>query len=111
MTNSRYRYTGPLTGVTLRGGREVMLCPGAVLELPSRHPYVARLIARGLLTVEKLEAPRAPEKPTPTDERGEPDPWELSPASQSTAQNESTWSNASKKNKTRNSNVKPSEER
>lgn len=44
-----YRYSGPLSGVTLED-REAMLHPGAEVPLPADNPYVKALVAKGLLT-------------------------------------------------------------
>lgn len=61
MTEKTYRYSGPMSGVTLREGkkktREVMLIPGKTVQLPSGNPHVQALVARGHLTE---EAPKAP---------------------------------------------------
>lgn len=63
--DTNYRYGGPLSGVTLDGGREVMLHPGAVIALPADNDYVTTLVAQGLLTeVAAAEAP-LPEPPKP----------------------------------------------
>ncbi|MDA8428192.1 MAG: hypothetical protein M0T70_02950 [Geobacteraceae bacterium] len=45
-----YTYSGPLSGVTLEDGREVMLHPGAEVPLPADNPYVKALVAQQLLT-------------------------------------------------------------
>lgn len=52
----RYRYTGPLSGVTV-GDREVLLHPGAVVELDPENAYTATLLALGHLTEEPEAAP------------------------------------------------------
>jgi hypothetical protein len=56
MTDQKYIYRGPLTGVTIRTGegkqrktRDVTLIDGAEVELPPDHPYVKRLAALGRL--------------------------------------------------------------
>lgn len=41
----KYRYSGPLSGVTLDDGREVMLHPGSAVELPPEHEYTQTLLA------------------------------------------------------------------
>lgn len=49
----KYRYSGPVSGVTLIEGeksQEVMLFPGAEVELPEGHEYVQTLQALGYLT-------------------------------------------------------------
>jgi len=45
-----YVYEGPISSVTLPGGRDVMLHPGQSVALPAENPYVATLAARGHLT-------------------------------------------------------------
>lgn len=57
-----YRYTGPISGVTLADGQEVMLCPGADVTLPAAHDYTRTLLALGHLT------PQVQAMPTPTQE-------------------------------------------
>lgn len=52
---NRYRYGGPPSGVTI-GDREVLLHPGAVVELDPAHPYTATLLALGHLTGEPAPA-------------------------------------------------------
>jgi len=47
---SKYRYSGPPSGVTLGDGSEVMLFPGSDVELPEAHEYTATLVALGHLT-------------------------------------------------------------
>ena len=47
----KYRYSGPLSGVTLDNGQEGMLCPGADVELPPAHDYTQTLLALGHLAV------------------------------------------------------------
>lgn len=47
----RYRYQGPLSAVTLAGGRDVLLSPGAEVTLPDDNAYVAALVARKHLTL------------------------------------------------------------
>ena len=49
-TDTQYRYSGPLTGVTLDDGREVMLHPGSEIPLPADNEYVKTLVAQKLLT-------------------------------------------------------------
>ena len=46
----KYRYSGPLSGVTLDSGDEVMLHPGAEVDLPQGHDYTQTLKALGHLT-------------------------------------------------------------
>ena len=45
-----YTYTGPLSGVTLPDGTEVLLYPGATVSLPASNEYVATLVALGYAT-------------------------------------------------------------
>ncbi|AOJ06382.1 hypothetical protein [Burkholderia mayonis] len=48
----KYLYSGPISGVSLQDGtevREVMLHPGAQVELPEQHEYTQTLIALGHL--------------------------------------------------------------
>lgn len=59
---TKYQYDGPISGVTLADGQEVMLCPGTEVELPAAHDYTQTLLALGHLT------PLVPAKPTPTKE-------------------------------------------
>ena len=46
----KYRYSGPLSSVTLDNGDEVMLHPGAEVDLPEGHDYTKTLQALGHLT-------------------------------------------------------------
>lgn len=43
-------YTGPLSGVSLKDAGDVMLIPGAIVQLPAGHEYTARLVRKGWLT-------------------------------------------------------------
>lgn len=54
----RYRYTGPLSGVSLREHGDVLLIPGAVVELPAGHVYTERLARKGWLS-EVAPTPKA----------------------------------------------------
>lgn len=45
----KYQYSGPMSGVTLADGQEVMLCPGSEVELPEAHDYTQTLLALGHL--------------------------------------------------------------
>lgn len=47
---TRYRYDGPVSSVTLPGGLDVNLHPGAEVELPEDNDYVGVLMAKGFLT-------------------------------------------------------------
>ena len=44
-----YKYTGPLSGVTLSDGTEIMLHPGKDVDLPEDEAYVKTLKARGYI--------------------------------------------------------------
>lgn len=46
----KYLYTGPMSGVTLGDGQEVMLFPNTEVELPDDHEYTQTLKALGHLT-------------------------------------------------------------
>lgn len=50
MQAGQYRYAGPMSGVTLADGQQVMLCPGGVVTLPAAHDYTRTLLALGHLT-------------------------------------------------------------
>jgi hypothetical protein len=52
MTDRNYIYSGPLSGVTLAGGREIMLRPGKSVVMPDDSPYTQRLQARGFLELQ-----------------------------------------------------------
>ena len=43
----KYQYTGPMSGVTLGDGQEVMLFPNTEVELPDDHEYTQTLKALG----------------------------------------------------------------
>lgn len=68
-----YPKTAPAASVTLRlkdgTERDVYFHPGRSVELPEDHPYVTRLLARGLLEHAPAPAPtpvaRAAKTPTP----------------------------------------------
>jgi hypothetical protein len=60
----KYDYNGPLSGVSLKGHGDVMLTPGATVELPEGHLYTNRLIKRGWLTLASAEADSKPTKTT-----------------------------------------------
>lgn len=50
-----YKYSGPLSGVTLKDGKavkEIMLHDGAVVDLPEDNEYTRTLLALGHLTPE-----------------------------------------------------------
>lgn len=44
-----YIYSGPLSGVSLKGHGDIMLHPGSKVELPEDHEYTARLVRKGWL--------------------------------------------------------------
>jgi hypothetical protein len=52
----KYHYTGPVSGVTLADGAEILLMPGAQVELPAAHEYTATLLALGHLAPVQSEA-------------------------------------------------------
>ncbi|MFN3437796.1 MAG: hypothetical protein ACK41V_08900 [Acidovorax sp.] len=64
---SPYTYSGPLSGVTLADGKEVVLIPGATVHLPADHDYTRTLIARKhLVPVPSVpQAPKAARAPKP----------------------------------------------
>lgn len=62
---TEYIYTGPLSGVSLKGHGDVMLNPGGVVRLPGNHEYTARLIKRGWLAPAQKE-----QEPIPATETG-----------------------------------------
>jgi len=45
MAERKYLYTGPMTGVTLGDGREILLYPGKETTLPDDNEYVKTLVA------------------------------------------------------------------
>lgn len=53
--DTKYRYSGPLSGVTLDDGREVMLHSGMEIQLPTGNGYVKTLVAQGFLTEVQTE--------------------------------------------------------
>lgn len=55
----RYRYTGPMTAMTLKDGRDVILSPGTLVELPENADVTATLVALGRLAPE-TDAPEPP---------------------------------------------------
>lgn len=44
-----YIYTGPLSGISLKGHGDIMLIPGATVALPDGHTYTQRLGRKGWL--------------------------------------------------------------
>jgi len=60
----KFIYTGPLSGVTLADGQEVLLHPDAEVELPEDNPYVQTLQALEHLT--PVPAPAASAKTSKT---------------------------------------------
>ena len=56
----KYSYKGPISGVTLADGKEVMLLPGKEVELDAAHPYTKTLLALGHLVL--VAAPKAKAK-------------------------------------------------
>ncbi|WP_298438062.1 hypothetical protein [Geobacter sp.] len=69
--DTNYRYGGPLSGVTLDDGREVMLHPGAEVLLPADNDYVKTLVAQGFLT-EVAEQSAQPSPPALSPREREP---------------------------------------
>ena len=67
----KYRYTGPLTAVTLPGVGSRTLSPGAEVELPAENSYVRSLVARQHLFELPADVSPAPAKPQarPTNEK------------------------------------------
>lgn len=61
--DTNYRYSGPLSGVTLDDGREVMLHPSSEIPLPADNDYVKTLVAQGFLT--EVQIKETPEPPKP----------------------------------------------
>jgi hypothetical protein len=59
---TRYRYDGPVSSVTLSGGLDVNLHPGAEVELPEDNDYVGGLVAKGFLTPLPKTAPKPSKK-------------------------------------------------
>ena len=53
---AKYLYSGPLSGVTLDNGKEVMLHPGEEVQLPVDNSYVKSLVVQRLLTEASPEA-------------------------------------------------------
>ena len=58
MADTKYTYSGPVSGVTLKLGegtdapeRDVQFSDGCVVELPADHPYVQCMVAQGRLVV------------------------------------------------------------
>ena len=58
----KYRYSGPLSGVTLDDGREVMLHPGREVELPPEHEYTQTLLALNYLSPLPASPAQPPKK-------------------------------------------------
>lgn len=54
-----YTYSGPLSGVTLDDGREVLLHPDSTVEMPEENEYVKTLEALGYLTEVITSVPAA----------------------------------------------------
>ncbi len=62
MSMKTFRYLGPDTAVTFRGGQRVRLLNGHNAELPEESKFVRDLLARKML--EAVEAPSSPEPKT-----------------------------------------------
>lgn len=61
----RFSYSGPISGMTLPGGKHVVLHPGAELELDADLAFVKSLVTRKHLT-EVASAPKS-KRPAPAD--------------------------------------------
>lgn len=55
----KFIYSGPLSGVTLADGQEVLLHPDTEVELPEDNPYVQTLQALEHLTPVPVATPKA----------------------------------------------------
>jgi hypothetical protein len=64
VSDRKYLYQGPPSGVTLKDGREVLLWPGVEVTLPSDNRYVQRLVAKKLLA-----EPVAEQRPARTQQK------------------------------------------
>ena len=60
---TRYLYRGPMSGATLRGGREVLLHDGKPVDLPADNSWVRDLVVRGHLVEIKAIPPSEPAPP------------------------------------------------
>lgn len=69
MNDSRYAYHGAQTAITLSDGRDVMLFPGAEVDLPANDPFVSSLEQQQLL----VAVPPASEPPRPRTRRAADD--------------------------------------
>lgn len=75
VADKKYTYTGPLSGVTLPDGRDVILAPGKVVTLPEESPFVKRLVTLKRLTeVVETQEPAAPAKQPKVDLKKEDSP-------------------------------------
>ncbi|OVE46139.1 hypothetical protein [Chromobacterium violaceum] len=63
----KYLYSGPISGVTLGDGQEIMLFPGKEVEMPEEHSYTRTLVALGYLSAQSVGATI----PSHTAEQGE----------------------------------------
>ncbi|QEL57068.1 hypothetical protein [Chromobacterium paludis] len=52
----KYLYSGPISGVTLADGQEIMLFPGHEVEMPENHNYTRTLVALGYLSAQPVSA-------------------------------------------------------
>ena len=66
MDEKVYVYTGPLSGVSLRGGKEVMLHPGNEVTLPDDNEFVKTLVAMGRLKEAASASPAPVNRPQAT---------------------------------------------
>lgn len=60
----QYRYSGPFTAMTLADGREVILAPGGLVELPEEADVTQALVALGRLAPEPVQPKTKPSKDT-----------------------------------------------
>ncbi len=78
-SDTKYIYSGPLTGVTLKPDkegekpREVMLHPGAEVSLPAENPYVKTLVAQKFLTEVVVEEAPVQAQPKPQAQKNKED--------------------------------------
>ncbi len=68
----QYRYSGPFAALTLNtetGPRDVVLHPGASVDLPEGNAHVAALVAQGFLSPQETPRPRKTAKEDTPDGR------------------------------------------
>ncbi len=54
--SKKYIYSGPLSGVSLKEGGDVILIPGGVVSMPPDNEYTKRLIRKGWLREVKISS-------------------------------------------------------